>query len=191
MKEYYDLRAPEYDEWWIAAGEQREGWTDELAQALGTVNALPAARTLDVACGTGYITERLTGDIVGLDQSERMLRIARERVPAATFVQGDALSLPFGDGAFERVFASYFYCHLEPDAAARFRDEAHRVAPELVVMGSSWQHGEVKERWEERRLADGSTWPVFKRVFDPDELAGELGGEVLHAGTHFVVVRAT
>jgi hypothetical protein len=31
---------------------------------------------------------------------------------------------------------------------------------------------------------------VFKRVFEPKELASELGGEVLHAGRWFVVVRA-
>jgi len=190
MKEYYDKRAPEYDDWWVAAAEQREGWSEELSEAVATVNALPPARTLDLACGTGYITQRLTGDVVGLDQSERMLAIARERVPDATFVRGDALELPFEDAAFERVFASYFYCHLEPDDAARFRDEARRVARELVVMGSRWNGDERKGRWEERPLSDGSTWPVFKRVFEPGELAAELGGDVLHAGTHFVVVRS-
>jgi hypothetical protein len=31
---------------------------------------------------------------------------------------------------------------------------------------------------------------VYKRVFDPDALAAELDGEVLHAGTWFVLVRA-
>ena len=37
-------------------------------------------------------------------------------------------------------------------------------------------------------LQDGSRWPVFKRVFEPEALADELGGEVLHAGRWFVVV---
>jgi hypothetical protein len=31
---------------------------------------------------------------------------------------------------------------------------------------------------------------VYKRVFEPDELASELGGAVLHAGPWFVAVRA-
>jgi ubiquinone/menaquinone biosynthesis C-methylase UbiE len=189
VKEYYDLRAEEYDDWWLAAAAQRPGWTTELDAALAAVNGLPAARTLDVACGTGYLTQRLEGEVVGLDQSERMLAIAQARVPSATFVRGDALSLPFGDGSFGRLFASYFYCHLEADDAARFRAEAGRVAGELVVLGSRFTDGVEKERWEERRLADGTTWPVFKRVFDPDELADELGGRVVHSGTHFVVVR--
>jgi hypothetical protein len=57
-------------------------------------------------------------------------------------------------------------------------------------MGSRWNGVDEKNRWEERHLSDGSTWPVYKRVFAPDELAAELDGEVLHAGTWFVVVRA-
>jgi hypothetical protein len=39
-------------------------------------------------------------------------------------------------------------------------------------------------------LEDGSRWQVNKRVFDPEALAEELGGEVLHAGRWFVLVRA-
>ncbi|HET7137514.1 MAG TPA: class I SAM-dependent methyltransferase [Gaiellaceae bacterium] len=190
MKEYYDLRASEYDEWWHAATRERPGWANELDEAMAVVAALPPARTLDVACGTGYLTERLRGDVVGLDQSARMLGEARTRLPQTTFVRGDALALPFPDGAFGRVFTSYFYCHLLEEERARFLGEARRVAPELVVLGSRQGEGEERDRWEERRLSDGSTWPVFKRVFAPDALALELGGDVLHAGRWFVCVRA-
>ena len=63
-------------------------------------------------------------------------------MPGATFVQGDALDLPFEDGAFDRLFTSYFYCHLEEDDRERFLDEARRVARELVVVGSRAQPGE-------------------------------------------------
>jgi ubiquinone/menaquinone biosynthesis C-methylase UbiE len=190
MKEYYDLRAPYYDDWWIGAARDRPGWPEELAAALAAVAALPAARTLDVACGTGYLTQHLGRDVVGLDQSPRMLAEARSRLPGGEFVQGDALSLPFPDGAFTRIFTSYFYCHLVEEDRQRFLAEARRVAPELVVLGSRpGGDEEAWERWEDRALEDGSTWPVFKRVFDPDALAAELAGDVLHAGRWFVVVR--
>ncbi len=194
MKEYYDTRAPEYDDWWLGrglyVGRERPGWEAELAELTELISSLPPARTLDVACGTGFLTQHLHGDIVGLDQSERMLEIAQERVPKATFVQGDALALPFPNEAFGRVLTTYFYCHLEEPDRLRFLDEARRVADELVVVGSHAEAGEERARWEERVLEDGSTWQVFKRVFEPDELADELGGEVLHAGRWFVVVRA-
>jgi ubiquinone/menaquinone biosynthesis C-methylase UbiE len=190
MKEYYDLRAPYYDDWWVGAARERPGWQAELEQALATLASLPPARTLDVACGTGFLTQHLEGDVVGFDQSARMLTEARRRLPERTFVQGDALALPFPEGAFDRIFTSYFYCHLVDEDRVRFLEEARRVAPELVVMGSRHAGDEAERRWEDRPLKDGSTWPVFKRVFDPDALAAELAGDVLHGGPWFVVVRA-
>ena len=190
MKEYYDLRAPYYDDWWIGAAREREGWREELADAIATVTTLPPTRTLDIACGTGYLTQHLGDDVVGLDQSASMLHEARRRIPGGEFVQGDALALPFEDRAFGRIFTSYFYCHLVEDDRLRFLAEARRVARELVVLGSRHEEGETPARWEQRPLKDGSTWPVFKRVFEPDELAAELGGSVLHQGRWFVVVRA-
>ena len=194
MKEYYDRRAREYDDWWLGrglfAGRERPGWEAELAELARLIAGLPPGRTLDIACGTGFLTQHLRGDVVGLDQSARMLDEARRRLPNATLVEGDALALPFPDGAFDRVFTTYFYCHLEEDDRVRFLAEARRVARELVVIGSDAEAGEQRARWEERQLEDGSTWQVFKRVFEPDELAAELGGEVLHAGRWFVVVRA-
>jgi ubiquinone/menaquinone biosynthesis C-methylase UbiE len=190
MKEYYDLRASYYDDWWTGAARERPGWQVELDAALEAVAALPPARTLDVACGTGILTQHLPGEVVGLDQSKRMLAEAQRRLPSGTFVRGDALALPFADGAFGRIFTSYFYCHLVEAERMRFVREARRVAPELVVMGSRHEANEALERWEERPLKDGSTWSVFKRVFEPAALAEELDGEVVHAGRWFVVVRS-
>ena len=195
MKTYYDRRAQEYDDWWLGRGlyadRIRPGWDDELNALAEVIASLPPVRTLDVACGTGFLTRHLRGEVVGLDQSERMLQVAREQSPGARFVQGDALALPFQDRDFDRVFTSYFYCHLEEAERARFLVEARRVAPELVVVGSVHQQGAEATRWEERLLKDGARWTVFKRVFNGEELAAELGGgEVLHEGHWFVVVRA-
>jgi ubiquinone/menaquinone biosynthesis C-methylase UbiE len=127
VKTYYDRRAPEYDDWWLGkglfAGRERPGWDDELRVLERVIADLPPLRTLDVACGTGFLTRHLRGDVVGLDASERMLELARKQVPTARFFQGDALSLPFDDGAFDRVFTSYFYCHLEELERERFLAE--------------------------------------------------------------------
>ena len=188
-------RAPEYDEWWLGRGlfsdRERPGWDAELDEIAALFGALPPARTLDIACGTGFITRHLPGQIVGLDQSASMLAIARGRMPDTEFVVGDALALPFADESFERVHASFFYCHLEEPERIRFLAEARRVASELIIFGSRAEAGEAFERWEERELKDGSRWPVFKRVFEPQALAREVAGDVLHAGRWFVVVRST
>jgi ubiquinone/menaquinone biosynthesis C-methylase UbiE len=195
LRAYYDRRAREYDDWWLGTGlfadRERPGWHAETEALVATIAALPPALTIDVACGTGFLTRHLPGEVVGLDQSENMLAVAQEQLPAAQFVQGDALSLPFPNDSFERVFASYFYCHLEEDDRHRFLAEARRVAPELVVVASRWDEDEPRERREERVLNDGSRWEVYKRVFEPEQLADELGGgNVLFAGRWFVTVRS-
>jgi ubiquinone/menaquinone biosynthesis C-methylase UbiE len=193
MKTYYDRRAAEYDEWYegtgLFASRKRPAW-HELVEALAAaLRALPPARTLDVACGTGYATRWLPGEITGIDQSARMLEIAAERLPGARFVLGDALELPFADDSFERVATMHFYGHLEQAEREQFLAEARRVAPELVVVDSALRDEVEPEEWQDRVLNDGSHWSVYKRYFTPDGLLGELGGgRTIHAGRWFVAV---
>jgi ubiquinone/menaquinone biosynthesis C-methylase UbiE len=197
MREYYDRRAPEYDDWYLGRGlfkdRDRPGWEDELGELAAAIAELPSARTLDVACGTGFLTRHLAGDVVGLDQSVRMLEEAARQVPTAAFVQGDALDLPFPDRSFDRVFTGHFYGHLAEPAREEFLAEARRVARELVVVDASRTESEVAEEMSQRVLEDGSRWQVYKRWFSGAGLAEELGGGggVLYEGRWFVVVRAT
>src|SRR3954451_7394692 len=196
LKAYYDKRAPEYDQWYEATGafaaRDRPGWVEDRQALVAGLPALPPARTLDVACGTGYLTRHLRGAVTGLDQSEAMIAIASERMPDARFVVGDAIPLPFADGEFSRVFTGHFYGHLEEPARTEFLAEARRVASrELVVVDSARRADVPAHRMDERVLNDGSRHEVFKRWFVAEELAEELGGgEVLHAGPWFVAVRS-
>jgi ubiquinone/menaquinone biosynthesis C-methylase UbiE len=195
VKEYYDRRAPEYDDWYLGQGKfadrVRPQWEAERDELIEALRALPARRTLDVACGTGFLTQYLPGEVTGLDQSERMLREAARQAPEATLVQGDALQLPFDDGAFERVFTGHFYGHLEDDDRRRFLSEAARLASELVVVDSSRGSVDIDEEVQVRELDDGSQWEVYKRWFTGDGLARELGGgDVLLDGQWFVAVRS-
>ena len=195
VKAYYEARAPEYDDWWSGTGlfadRDRPGWDEERAALIEEIRSLEPARTLDVACGTGFLTQYLPGSITGLDASSTSLEIAAARVPNAAFVESDALRLPFADGSFERVFTSHFYGHLDETERARFLIEARRLAPELVLVDSALRDDVEPEELQERVLSDGSRWQVLKRYFKPESLATELGGgETLFAGRWFVVVRA-
>jgi len=193
MRSYYEQRAPEYDDWWLGTGRfteiDRTGWHEEVEQLVGVVRALPPARVLDVACGTGFLTRHLLGDVTGLDQSPSMLEITASRGAGIATVQGDAVPLPFGDGAFDRVFTGHFYGHLLPDERTAFLAEARRVAGELVVVDSAPRGDEPVEQWQERVLNDGSRHRVYKRFFTGPGLAAELGGgRVLYDGRWFVAV---
>jgi ubiquinone/menaquinone biosynthesis C-methylase UbiE len=192
--EYYDRRAPEYDEWYLGTGlfaqQDRPGWLAELRELCEAIAALPSARTLDVACGTGFLTRFLAGPVTALDQSAAMVAIAGERLPDATVVQAEAIPLRFPDASFDRVFTGHFYGHLRGDDRAAFLTEAHRVAGELVVVDSHERPDREIEEEQERVLNDGSVHHVYKRYFTGTGLVGELGGgEVLHDGRWFVMVR--
>jgi ubiquinone/menaquinone biosynthesis C-methylase UbiE len=195
MEEYYDTRAPEYDDWYLGTGlfasRDRPGWNAELGEVVAAIEQLPAGRTLDVACGTGFLTRHLRGTVVGLDQSTRMLDEAVQQAPNATFVEGDGLALPFQNESFSRVFTGHFYGHLRPAEREAFLDEARRVADELVIVDSSRAGSDLDEDVQERVLNDGTRWEVYKRWFTAAGLAAELGGgDVLHDGRWFVAVRA-
>lgn len=192
---YYERRAREYDEWYTGEGRfaerDRPGWEAEVARLVETVRGLPPARTIDVACGTGFVTRHLPGRCLGLDRSHSMLLVARTRLPDATgLVVGNALRLPVPDGAFDRLFTGHFYGHLPSDERAAFLAEAGRVAAELVVVDSARRPGVPAEQWQERVLNDGSRHRVFKRYLTVSELATEIGGSPLLDGAWFVGARA-
>ncbi|MBA2276691.1 MAG: methyltransferase domain-containing protein [Chloroflexia bacterium] len=195
MKTYYDQRAAEYDDWWLGRGLyaalHRPGWHEEVWEVERVIADLPPAHTLDVACGTGFLTRFLRGHVAGLDQSERMIEIAARRVPGGEFVVGDGLALPFAADSMDRVLSGHFYGHLNRHEGARFLAEARRVASELVIVDAALRDGVEPEETQERVLKDGSRHQVYKRYFDPAALAEELGGgTVLFAGTWFVAVVA-
>ncbi|HLN64966.1 MAG TPA: ubiquinone/menaquinone biosynthesis methyltransferase [Symbiobacteriaceae bacterium] len=103
--------------------------------AMAHARLLPGQRVLDVACGTGCLTYRIAravgdgGEVVGIDLSEGMLaqakaKLAAYRGPARVrFAAGNAMELPFDDGAFDVVTMAF---------ALRNVAEPARVLAEMV-----------------------------------------------------------
>jgi len=82
-----------------------------------------------VGCGTGTVLsfigkqKKIRG--FGLDVSEKMVAIAKEKNQDYQFVSGDCASLPYADGSMDIVMACMAYHHF-PDQE-QFRSEAKRV----------------------------------------------------------------
>ncbi len=189
MKRYYERRAAEYDATTYELAREDPAAARDLAELERLLAELEPGRVLDIGCGTGWLTQFLRGSVVALDQSEAMLRLARERVPDALFVLADVPPLPFPADSFDRALAGHVYSHIELVRDRRaFVDEALRVAAELVLVEQTWQSDLPHEAWEKRGLMDGSEHLVFKRYFTADELAAELGADVLLATPTFVAV---
>ena len=187
MKQYYDRRASEYEH----NEAFREESFEDLPGLLHEISLLPSARVLDIACGTGILTQHLGSDLTGLDQSEAMLEVARRRVPWAEFVCGDAFRMPFAENSFDRVFASFFYGLLPLEDRGRFLKEARRVGQELILVEPTpeWVPSGRAEGWEERHLSDGSRYEIYRRYFTADSFAEELDGRILFAGRWMVMAK--
>lgn len=93
----YDGIADWYDTEFQPAPLESEAW-ELLNRLLGEASG----SLLDVGCGTGSYTAALaerSWDVTGIDISEDMLRLARER--GVHTVRADAAALPFEDASFD------------------------------------------------------------------------------------------
>jgi SAM-dependent methyltransferase len=99
----YDEYATHFD---AAAGDR----TQDIAYLRHLIAThKPDARTLlELGCGTGEILKAFAGTyaVTGIDNSEAMLGIAREKVPNATFLQGDMTEM-HGDGQYDVILCVF------------------------------------------------------------------------------------
>lgn len=108
---------------WNGQLRRQAQWTRELRETLlRKIDVEGASRVLDVGCGTGVITaelaDRCLGRVTGLDCDASMLDAARRTCPGAEFVEGDAHSLPFPDGAFDVAVCQFFLMWAQSPLAA-------------------------------------------------------------------------
>jgi ubiquinone/menaquinone biosynthesis methyltransferase len=99
----------------------------------------PDQRLLDVATGTGLVAFELARrgcrEVVGVDQSEQMLAVARAELAAepeladrVRFITGEAERLPFADAEFDALTFTYLLRYVD-DPASTMRELARVVAP--------------------------------------------------------------
>jgi SAM-dependent methyltransferase len=156
------------------------------------------------SCGTLNFFEELYPwparvTALGLHEGTRF----RERYPEARYVQADALSLPFADGAFDIAFSNAVIEHVGGrDAQRRFVGEALRVARRaFVTTPNRWFPVEVHTRlpfvhWLPERLAHrgyelaGKPWAKENHLLGPGALRELFPPEarVLNLGMTLVAV---
>src|SRR5687768_7981212 len=105
QRDYYDARAPEYDEWWLRKGRFDHGpeanarWHEEIATLHAALEGAGIrGEALELASGTGNWTlhlAQLARHVTALDASPEMIARNRARLEAAgladrvTFAQVD------------------------------------------------------------------------------------------------------
>jgi ubiquinone/menaquinone biosynthesis C-methylase UbiE len=125
------------------------------------------AKVLDVGCGAGVPVARflvdLGFDVVGIDFSENMLRLARKNVPEAEFIKKDMTKLGFPADSFDAVIAFYSIIHVPRDRHSSLFDSFHRILKPggimLVCMGP--------DEWEATDEYLGT--PMFWSHYSPEK----------------------
>ena len=133
-------------------------------------------KALDIGCGNGryYDLIKSKGSFyTGLDNSGKLVEIARKMHPSADFVLGEGLALPFSDSYFNRIFAIAFLHHIpSKELRLKFLSEAKRTLSSggtLII--TVWKFHRIKEiflllKYTLLKLL-GISKLGFKDIFEP------------------------
>ncbi len=109
VAEGYAAWAPHYD----GPNPAVEAETPVVREILARA---PRGAALDAACGTGRHAEHLHSlgyEVVGVDATEAMLAIARDKVPEGSFRLGTLQALPVEDASVDVVTCALALTHVE------------------------------------------------------------------------------
>lgn len=134
-------------------------------------------KILDVGCGNGRLYDFLKDkqvDYYGIDISEKLIEIAKNRYPEGKFQVADALNLPFPENFFNKVFSIAVLHHI-PSKEFRLQvlKEARRVLKKdgflLITVWNLWQRKTAWKSFFKNTFLKliGKTKLDFKDIFYP------------------------
>jgi demethylmenaquinone methyltransferase/2-methoxy-6-polyprenyl-1,4-benzoquinol methylase len=218
MIDYYEARAPEYDDWYLRRGRYERGaihdaaWNAELDAAGRWLDALPwHGEIVELAAGTGWWSPLLAsrGELSLYDASAAALDRARERLVAhglrAHLHVRDAWAEP--DRKVDGVFMGFWLSHVARERLPPFLELVHRwLKPggRLAFIDSlpdpasgAVDHPTPADDRSVRRLADGREFTIVKVFYEPAHLTAALratgfeGVDVSTTGRFFLLGSAT
>jgi ubiquinone/menaquinone biosynthesis C-methylase UbiE len=147
MSEYYAQRAGSYES--IYQRPERQADLLEIGERL--TNVLESHRVLEVACGTGYWTERFATSaqsVFATDINQSMLDVASGKEYPAERVQfglADVFSLPASaQGQYSACFAGFFWSHVKREEQADVLAQFSRAVGKgslLVMIDNNYVEG--------------------------------------------------
>jgi len=114
---------------------------------------------LELGCGTGNYTKILLEkgyDVLGLDLSEEMLKIARKKVPNGNFVQGDIKDFKLNEkyDACLALFSVLGYVTENKDLEKVFQNIKEHLNPEGFLIFDVWNGLAVLDQKPEKRVKE-------------------------------------
>ncbi len=105
--------------------------------------ASPGDKVLDLGCGNGRLLQTFKGidiNYIGVDNSEKLIEIAKKTYPDFAFLVADALHLPFPENYFDKVYSVAVLHHIPSgELRSRFLEEVKRVLkPDGLLILTVW-----------------------------------------------------
>jgi len=184
LLEYYRARSAYYDLTYTIEAQQ-----EELACIAAALKELfSGRRVLEVACGTGYWTEILSGaseSVLATDAVEGVLDVARSREIKrgnVVFRRADAFDLEGVEREFTAGFHFRWISHIHTSELSRFLKTFHgKLRPGApVAFGDDSMQAKTKfddegNFYSIRKVKDGSRFAILKNRPREDDLTKLLG----------------
>lgn len=180
----FDLWADGYDKSVGLSDEENTypfaGYKRLLGRIYEIVLQATAPAILDLGFGTGVLTAKLYEagcKVYGQDFSERMIELAREKMPKATLVQGDfsqGLAPALSERRYDCIIATYALHHLRPEEKPPFlRLLLDRLNPggELLIGDVAFVDQAAQEAC---RRAAGDEWDDEEFYFVFEEMKADF-----------------
>ncbi len=211
MCDYYDERAPEYEDVYRGSGPASiadpDAYKSESAALSELVGGLCKSDLIDIACGTGFWLPHYSKNcsaITLFDQSPKMLAESKRKAEQlgisdrCTFVRGDYFDHAFEPGAFDMAVIGFLLSHI-PDELEQdfFQKLKNMLKPDgsFLILDSIWNNERAKTRDKigrhQRKLSDGRTFEIYKRYFVESDFRAmaskyELSLSIAHTGRVFI-----
>lgn len=180
----WDLWANEYDKAVELCEEANEypfaGYRNVLNTIYNRIKAGKGQTILDIGFGTGVLSKRLYDEgagIYGIDFSQEMIKIAKAKMPNATFYQYDfskGLPTELQDKKFDYIVCTYTIHHLNDAAKVSFIKELKKhLVPggEILIGDVSFETSQEREMCKENA---GEKWDDAEYYIAAEELSKEF-----------------
>jgi len=122
------------------------------------------SKILDLGCGAGIPATKILAQyykVVGVDISEKQIRLARKNVPEAKFIKADMLEVDFPNNSFDAIVSLYAIIHISRQYHRKLLKKIWRMLKAggyfLATMGVT----DLKEAKEENWLGAPMYWSHF------------------------------
>lgn len=168
--------------WEGYAADAESNYNEEFAKFIrDLVTSLRCSSVLEVGCNAGNDLRLFpeSVEVNGLDSNQKIIEIAKRRLPSFNFKAGSVTGLPYGDSSIDLVFTHGFLNYLEDGKVESGTDEMLRVARRYVVNcelagedsildeGTGRRGRDMYRRWLGRRVKIISNVEMHEEI-DPE-----------------------